>query len=455
MTLLDRPRLDPVRSAPAPRDAAMDLVRAACLVVVVALHAFMAGITVTGGEIGVTNVVIGQAWFAPVSWIVQMMPLFFIVGGFAGITQWRRMRSRGESSVAFVTGRLQRLAVPAIAAFGVIGAGLSIALVAGVSPDLVAELGFRMAQPMWFLGVYLGATALVPVLTRAHERAPWATLGAMVLGVIAVDALRLGTGIGALGYLNLAFVWLAVQQLGFWWADGRVGALPRGRLVAGLVASLVTLAGLFASGAYSPDMYENLNPPTLCLVVLGAAQLFAFALAAPRLRRVAARPRVAAAVDAVGSRSMTIYLWHMPALVLFAAVLVGVGVPFADPLSLGWWLTRPAWLIGVGVATALLVLVTDRFERRRMPATGASALFGVRAARVANAAAVRVPVSGRRTALAVVLGMAGVVAVLVGGFTPLTAAIAVACLVVSLRLSSGRPALRRAYPAPGVTSPAS
>ncbi|WP_194409160.1 hypothetical protein [Microbacterium cremeum] len=63
--------------------------------------------------------------------------------------------------------------------------------------------------------------------------------------------------------------------------------------------------------------------------------------------------------------------------------------------------------------------------------------------------------SGRRTALAVVLGMAGVVAVLVGGFTPLTAAIAVACLVVSLRLSTGRLALRRGYPAPGVTSPAS
>lgn len=445
MTLLDRPRLDPVRSAPAPRDAAMDLVRAACLVVVVALHAFMAGITVTGGEIGVTNVVIGQAWFAPMSWIVQMMPLFFIVGGFAGITQWRRMRSRGDSPVTFVTGRLQRLAVPAIAAFGVIGAGLAIALVAGVSPDLVAELGFRMAQPMWFLGVYVGATALVPLLTWAHERAPWATLSAMVLGVVAVDAMRLSTGIEALGYLNLAFVWLAVQQLGFWWADGRVGALPRGRLVAGLVASLVTLAGLFASGAYSPDMYENLNPPTVCLVVLGAAQLFAFALAAPRLRRVAARPRVAAAVDAVGSRSMTIYLWHMPALVLFAAILVGVGVPFADPLSLGWWLTRPAWLIGVGVATALLVLLTDRFERRRMPAPGASASTGAGAARAAaKAASAPVPVSGRRTALAVVLGMAGVVAVLVGGFTPLTAAIAVACLVVSLRLSRGRPALRRA-----------
>lgn len=439
MTLLDRPRTDTACTSPAPRDAAIDLVRAVCLVVVVALHAFMAGIAVVDGEIAVTNVVIGQAWFAPVSWIVQIMPIFFIVGGFAGITQWRRMRDRGESAVSFVTGRLRRLAVPAIAAFAVIGVGLTVALMAGVSPDLVGELGFRMAQPMWFLGVYLGATALVPLLSRCHERAPRVTLGMLVLGVVAVDALRMGTGIAGLGFLNLAFVWLAMQQLGFWWADGRLAVMSPRRLVMGLSASLIVLAGLFASGAYSPDMYENLNPPTICLVVLGAAQLFALALAAPRLRQVAARPHVAAAVDAIGSRSMTVYLWHMPALVLVAALLFASGVPFPDPLSPLWWATRPAWILSVCVATVLLVLVAQRFERRRVTTTGQEPARG-------------------RVVVAVVLGMAGVVAVLIGGFTPLTAVLAVAGLLVSLRLASGRSAsVPRAgrYPAPGMTSPAS
>jgi peptidoglycan/LPS O-acetylase OafA/YrhL len=436
VTLLDRPRIGSVGSAPAPRDTAIDLVRAVCLVVVVALHAFMAGIAVVDGQIAVTNVVIGQAWFAPVSWIVQIMPLFFIVGGFAGITQWRRLRARGGTAVSFVTGRLRRLAVPAIAAFAAIGAGLTIALISGVSPELVGELGFRMAQPMWFLGVYLGATALVPALAAAHERAPGITLGLLVAAIVGVDVLRMSTGIEGLGFLNLAFVWLAVQQLGFWWADGRIGALSRPTLVMGLVASLSSLTALVASGLYSADMYVNLNPPTVCLILLGSAQLFALALAAPALRRVAVRPRVAWAVDAVGTRSMTIYLWHMPALVLFAALLFAADVPFPDPLSPLWWATRAAWILGVGAATVLLVLVAQRFERR--PGTGSVA-------------------GGRRTVLAVALGMAGVVGVLIGGFTPLTAALAVAALIGALRLTSGanRSSVTAGYRAPGATSPAS
>lgn len=416
MTLLDRPRTGTAVPLPAERDTAMDLVRAFCLVVVVALHAFMAGIAAPGGEIVVTNVVEGQAWFAPVSWLVQVMPLFFIVGGFAGITHWRRTRARGGTAAGFVAGRLRRLAVPAIAAFITIGVGLSIALVAGVSPDLVAELGFRMAQPMWFLAVYLGATALVPALAWCHERAPWITIGMLVLGVVAVDAARLESGVAGLGYLNLGFVWLAIQQLGFWWADGRIAGLSRNRLWVGLVASIGLLVALVASGTYSADMYVNLNPPTLCLVVLGLAQFFALALAAPALRRAAARPRIAGAIELIGTRSMTIYLWHMPALVLLAGVLFAAGLPFAEPLSAEWWMTRPAWLVGVGVAAALLVRAAEGFERR-----------GGRAAGTAT---------GRRIALAVALAVVGVVGVLAMGFTPVSALVAVAALAVAIRLTA-------------------
>lgn len=428
VTILARPRTD-VALTPAPgRDTAMDLVRALCLVVVVALHAFMAGIAAPGGEIVVTNVVVGQWWFGPMSWVVQVMPLFFVVGGFAGITHWRRTRARGGTASEFVAGRLRRLAVPAIAAFTAIGVGLSVALVAGVSPDLVGELGFRMAQPMWFLAVYLGATALVPVLAWCHERAPWITIGMLGLGVVAVDVARLQSGIEGLGYLNLGFVWLTIQQLGFWWADGRVTAQSRGRLWLGLAASLGVLLALVVSGGYSADMYENLNPPTVALVLLGLAQLFVLALLAPTLRRAAARPRLAGAIELIGGRSMTIYLWHMPALVLLAGVLFAVDLPYADPLSAGWWLTRPAWLVGVGVATALLVRAAEGFERRGARTAGAT--------------------NGVRVSGAVVLAVIGVVSVLALGFTPASALIATAALAVAIRLLA--PAGRRA----AVTAPA-
>ncbi|WP_030143106.1 acyltransferase family protein [Mycetocola saprophilus] len=113
--------------------------------------------------------------------------------------------------------------------------------------------------------------------------------------------------------------------------------------------ALVALFLLSVPGPYSPDMYENLNPPTICLILLGIDQLMLFTLLRNRLRAVAERPRIGALVDRVGARSMTIYLWHMPVIILLAAGLLilhlTVAVPLPDPLSAGWWLTRPFWLL--------------------------------------------------------------------------------------------------------------
>jgi len=63
------------------RDRAVDLTRAACLVVVVGLHVMMAGITVESDGLAITNSLDGHPIFAWSTWLVQVMPLFFVMGG--------------------------------------------------------------------------------------------------------------------------------------------------------------------------------------------------------------------------------------------------------------------------------------------------------------------------------------------------------------------------------------
>lgn len=77
------------------RDAAVDLVRAVCLTIVLVLHISMAGVAVVGGDISITNAVENEGWFAPLTWLLQVMPLFFMIGGFAARAQWMRLRARG------------------------------------------------------------------------------------------------------------------------------------------------------------------------------------------------------------------------------------------------------------------------------------------------------------------------------------------------------------------------
>lgn len=403
------------------RDSSIDAIRVVLLVAVFALHAMMVGVSLGPDGPILQNALDGQAWFGPVSWIVQIMPLFFIAGGFSSYRHWQSMRGRGASSSEYVRARLERLVRPAIALVVVVAVALIALAMSGMPADVVATAGFRIGQPLWFLGVYVATSALVPLLVLAHERARVLTPMALLAGVVSVDVVRMATGIEAIGFVNLLLVWLLVQQLGFWLADGGIDRVRRSTLGAVAAGSLAFLAVLTVIGPYDVDMFENLNPPTVCLVVLGIAQLALFLLVRPRLRALADTPDASRLVSAVGERAMTIYLWHMPVLIALAgASLVAestLGVPLPEPLSVGWWATRPIWLTVAAVAVVPVALAMGRFERgSRGPAGRCLALP-----------------RGRSTVVDAACAVAGVAVLLVAGFGPLPALIALALLVVALR----------------------
>lgn len=417
------------------RDQSVDAIRVALLVVVFALHAMMVGVSLGPEGPVLQNALEHQAWFGPVSWVVQIMPLFFIVGGFSSITHWRSMRARGASPAEYVRARIERLARPAIALVAVVAVSLVALSLAGVPAETVGIAGFRIGQPLWFLAVYLGLSALVPTLVRLHERAPVLTPLALLGGVVAIDLLRLSTGVEPIGYLNLLLVWLLVHQLGFHLADGALDGLARRTLWGLAGASLLLLAVITFAGPYPVDMLENLNPPSLCLVVLGVAQLALFQLARPRIRAWVAERDASRAISFLGERAMTVYLWHMPVLVGLAGAALAanavLGLPLPEPLSAGWWASRPIWLVVSAVVVAAVVLVFARFERAggwRGRETGGGA--GVRA-------------GARATALESVCAVAGVVVLLVAGFGPVPAVIALSLLGFALTGPQLRPLLAR------------
>lgn len=400
------------------RDTAVDFVRALCVAGVVLLHAMMVGVTVTDAGPVFENASDGMGWIVPLSWILQVMPMFFVIGGFSGFLAYRRMRARGDSATAFVAGRIHRLLLPAVVTIGVVGVGLASLAIAGVPPDLIAVAGFRYSQPLWFLGVFLLCQALLPALVRAHDRAPLRTV--IALGALAalVDALRFASGIDSLGFLNLAFVWLTLQQLGFFLADGTIDTLSRRiRALVGAGALVALIIG-FVSGVYSPDLIENINPPTVALVLVGIVHTVAFSLFRDRIERFSRSARATALTGFITRRAMTIYLWHMPVLLSMAgasavfALTTGIALPALN--SIEWWMSRPLWLVTAFILSALVAMAFSHIESRQMPTPTRSS---------------------RRITIAALTGLIGVVILLAFGTTVLTAAIAVALLITALRLA--------------------
>lgn len=412
---------------PPDRDASMDAVRAVCLLTVVGLHALMVGVERDSDGGLLTSVAMsGADWFVPVTWVLQVMPLFFIAGGFASLSQWRRMQIRGRSWRDYLAGRIRRLTIPTGLLVLAVAGALAGASAAGADPDLIAEVSLRIGQPLWFLVVYLAVTSLVPVMAWLHDRAPGSTLAVLGLGVVTVDVLRLSLETPSLGLINMALVWLLIHQLGFFFHDGTAAAWPRSRLLTGAAVSLTGLGVLAATELYSADLLENLNPPTVMLVLMGITHFFLLRLAKPRLDALLTRRGPAALAQNANPVAMTVYLWHMPVMLVIVALLNMVAVPFPPPHSGLWWLTRLPWLVIVFGAVMLAARPLIRLESWAMRLPRLDRVLPARRAALRPAL---------RSGIAVGSGVVGIAVVLLHGFAAPVALISVTLLLASIVLA--------------------
>ena len=332
------------------RDPAIDLVRFVCLALVVVGHSMMVSpVLHPDGTVTTENTLAEQDWFIPVIWIFMVMPLFFVTGGVTGLQSWRRLKARGGTAAQFIRARLLRLVRPATALLAAMVLGLSLAGALGVDPQVVQLMAAGAGMPLWFLAAYLAAQLNIPVLAALHARSHWLALGLLIGLVVAVDCLR--GALPDLSFANLVFVWCAVQQLGFLAADGCFSRLSRSGLLAiGLAANLV-LGVVTGLGLYTGNMLVNLNPPNLTLVLLGVSQLAVMEMARPVLAALAEVRWIGRLLRVAGSRSLTVYLWHLPLLAGMSGLLLLAPFPTPGAGTAAWWWSRPV------VVLALILLL--------------------------------------------------------------------------------------------------
>ncbi|WP_328509912.1 acyltransferase [Streptomyces mirabilis] len=362
-------------ATPASRDKYVDLLRVASLGTVVLGHWLMAAVSVRGdGRAEVGNLLAVEPRLQLLTWALQVMPVFFFVGGFSHALSYRSLRRKagenGENGGAalysvFLRARLQRLLRPTVVFIGVWGA-LALALqLAGWEGGLL-DVSLRLvAQPLWFIGIYLAMVAFTPPLLRLHERYGWGAFGGLAAAAGLVDVLRFGFGVPYVEFLNFAFVWLAVHQLGFLRADGK---LRRPYLLAG--AGLAGAVLLVAYGPYPLSMVgmpgekiSNMAPPTFALLCHGLWLVGGVESLRGPARRWLRRPRVWRAVVAANGVSMTAFLWHLTAMLGVYGALLALGVRLPEPATGMWWAQVPVRVVVAGGVTALLVTVFRRFEQ--------------------------------------------------------------------------------------------
>ena len=218
-----------------------------------------------------------------------------------------------------------------------------------------------------------------------------------------------------IGFLNYLLCWLVIQQLGFFWDES-----TRHRtwvLVA--VVSFVINAALVYYGPWPMSLvglpgdvldfdqltvlgttidvpgfhgeYSNMAPPSVVLMLHGIVLVSLVFIARRPLERLLHRPRVWLVTTFMMLTSMSLYIWHLLAIVLALTTLRQLGFPpptrlgpdgWPEPASTGEY---AAWFVGfLGVFLcylALLVLLTWGTQYRPLPLWDTPARRGLLPAR--------------------------------------------------------------------------
>ena len=363
-----RQSADVAAATPPDRDRVVDLLRAGSLLVVVLGHVLMVVVRWQGERPHIANVLAEVPLLDLATWLLQVMPVFFAAGAIANRISYSSAVARGEPWRTWVWHRVRRLVRPVVyylACWAVI-----VVVMGALIPEAANTLARLSTQLLWFLGAYFLVIATTQWQIRLARRGIAPVVGLVAL-IAVTDVARFHV-VAGVAVLNFFTVWFMAATLGLVARD----RVEHGRrsLVALALGALVVNIALVVAFPYPESMVgmpgdkiSNMAPPTIVLALHAVMLISVVALLWPALTRLCARPRVWRWVVAAGAAAMTVYLWHLTALL---AVVEGehlLGFTRGPVDELDFWLGTLVHLAVSLAAIGLLVAVVVPLEHLPVP----------------------------------------------------------------------------------------
>jgi hypothetical protein len=309
------------------------------------------------------------------TWVFQVMPIFFIVGGYANGVSLESANRKGTPYAGWLASRLYRLVTPLLGLL--LGWGmLAVALFFfGVEGDTTRLVTRAALIPTWFLAIYIAIVMLAPLTYKAWQRWGFGSLAGLAAIGALVDIGFFAADMRWLGWSQYFWVWLSVHQLGYAWRDGRQGRPAT--LLVWSVLGFIALWLLINKGPYpfamvgSPDEgLSNTLPPKITLLALGVFQFGLLLALEQPMRRLLSGVRIWAATVLINSMIMTLYLWHITVMIVVVVIayFAAAGALALEPGTAGWWASRPLWILLLYAVLLPLTFALSALERRPRPA---------------------------------------------------------------------------------------
>ena len=176
--------LELAANTPAERNRYVDFLRAFSILFVISGHWLITGAFVdpkTGSYAPMLALEI-VPWTEWLTWLFQVMPVFFMVGGYANAVSLESAAARGIGYGAWLATRLHRLLRPMLLLV-LVWAVIAVLLFAGgTSSESIQFITRTALLPTWFLAIYTMIVILAPPSHAAWRRwGYWSLLAYLAL----------------------------------------------------------------------------------------------------------------------------------------------------------------------------------------------------------------------------------------------------------------------------------
>jgi Acyltransferase family len=338
------------------RELSADFYRVLAVVIVVIGHWLVSAVSFRDGRFGNDYPLALLPWTHWLTLVFQVVPVFFLVGGYASAASWTRWRDAGGRHWPdWVRHRLGAILGPTTVYVVLALATVSVLGRVGVGSSPLSFGGWAVAMHLWFVPIYLVVVALTPVAVAAHRR--WGLMVPAVLALAAAGVDAAARSAPGVGWANYLLCWAAIYQIGICW---RGGTLRGHRPVLLATVAAIVLAMLLVLRCYPISMVgapgapaQNDFPPTVALLAFATAQAGLLVAAAPAATRWLRRSRWRRPLAAANKNVMALYLWQMVPVVVVALAGYPTGLlPQPAPGTGSWYLFRLVWLAILSAVTA-------------------------------------------------------------------------------------------------------
>ena len=325
----------------------IDFVRGASLVVVVVWHWAFTILRWEADGPHATNPIGFTKGLWIITWVAQVMPLFFFVGGWSNYAAYEKAQAEGVSKRTFVTERLKDLLAPAFFLIAVWW-GVLIGISALVELSWLRTSIILILSPLWFAFSYAFVVVFFPMFLALHKRYSY-LVPVWLAGLAAlIDIARFTHKVPHVGWLNMIVVWGLAHQLGFFY--NTLKTAPRRVYYAMSWSGLFFLLALVWSGIYPGSMvgvpgdkFSNMAPPSLAIVALVILQVGLLLSVREWIEARLETPRWSKFVKLMRTYAMPLYLLHTSGLAIFlvGGYFLNQRAPLSTEISWRWWAWRP------------------------------------------------------------------------------------------------------------------